>query len=142
MGENNHKQQQRKYTQTCAIMLSYAGRRSTRPVVHSSLILLQPAVAYRSPLVDCTRYTPAAVNNQFLLILSIVVVVLTLTRIIKSVVTGQAPVTLELRNTPGKKFRKTPQTRNNVVRLVQYLVRTLVHQYTKTLISDRAGILV
>ena len=31
-----------------------------------------------------------------------VVVVLTLTRIIKSVVTGQAPVTLELRNTLGK----------------------------------------
>ena len=30
------------------------------------------------------------------------VVVLTLTRIIKSVVTGQAPVTLELSNTPGK----------------------------------------
>ena len=30
------------------------------------------------------------------------VVVLTLTRIIKSVVTGQAPVTVELRNTPGK----------------------------------------
>ena len=30
------------------------------------------------------------------------VVVLTLTRIIKPVVTGQAPVTLELRNTPGK----------------------------------------
>ena len=32
----------------------------------------------------------------------VVVVVLTLTRIIKSVVTGQAPVTLELRNTPRK----------------------------------------
>ena len=32
----------------------------------------------------------------------VVVVVLTLTRIIKSVVTGQAPVTLELRNNPGK----------------------------------------
>ena len=32
----------------------------------------------------------------------VVVVVLTLTRIIKSVLTGQAPVTLELRNTPGK----------------------------------------
>ena len=30
------------------------------------------------------------------------VVVVALTRIIKSVVTGQAPVTLELRNTPGK----------------------------------------
>ena len=35
-------------------------------------------------------------------IVVVVVVVLTLTRIIKSVVTGQAPVTLELRNTPGK----------------------------------------
>ena len=33
----------------------------------------------------------------------VVVVVLTLTRIIKPVVTGQAPVTLELRNTPEKK---------------------------------------
>ena len=33
----------------------------------------------------------------------VVVVVLTLTRIIKSVVTGQAPVTLELRNTLGEK---------------------------------------
>ena len=32
-------------------------------------------------------------------------VVLTLTRIIKSVVTGQAPVTLEWRNTPGKKHK-------------------------------------
>ena len=31
-----------------------------------------------------------------------VVVVVTLARIVKSVVTGQAPVTLELRNTPGK----------------------------------------
>ena len=35
-----------------------------------------------------------------------VVVVLTLTRIIKSVVTGQVPVTLELRNTPGKTKHK------------------------------------
>ena len=33
----------------------------------------------------------------------VVVVVLTLTRIIKSVVTGQAPINLELRNTPGHK---------------------------------------
>ena len=32
----------------------------------------------------------------------VVVVVLTLTRIIKSVVTGEAPVTLKLRNTLGK----------------------------------------
>ena len=34
-----------------------------------------------------------------------IVVVLTLTRIIKSVVTGQAPVTLEQRNTPEKKHK-------------------------------------
>ena len=34
------------------------------------------------------------------------VVVLTLTRIIKSVVTGQASVTLELRNTLGKKHKQ------------------------------------
>ena len=33
----------------------------------------------------------------------VAVVVLTIIRTIKSVVTGQAPVTLELRNTPGKK---------------------------------------
>ena len=32
----------------------------------------------------------------------VVVAVLTSTRIIKSEVTGQAPVTLELRNTPGR----------------------------------------
>ena len=36
-----------------------------------------------------------------------VVVVLTSTRIIKSVITGQAPVTLEQRNTPGKKHKQT-----------------------------------
>ena len=40
-----------------------------------------------------------------------VVVILTLTRIIKSVVIGQDPVTLELRNTPGKKA----QTKRKVV---------------------------
>ena len=37
----------------------------------------------------------------------VVVVVLTLTRIVKSVVTGQAPVTLELKNTPGKNTHAT-----------------------------------
>ena len=37
----------------------------------------------------------------------VVVVVLTLTRMIKSVVTGHAPVTLELRNTPRKKKSQT-----------------------------------
>ena len=37
------------------------------------------------------------------------VVVLTLTRIIKSMVTGQAPVTLEWSNTPGKKHKPTAE---------------------------------
>ena len=35
------------------------------------------------------------------------VVVRTLTRTIKSMVTGQAPVTLEWKNTPGKKYKQT-----------------------------------
>ena len=42
--------------------------------------------------------------NQAVPIL-VVVVVLTLTRIIKFVVTGQAPVTVELRNTPREKHK-------------------------------------
>ena len=37
------------------------------------------------------------------------VVALTLTRIVQSVVTGQAPVTLELRNTPGNTKTQTNQ---------------------------------
>ena len=37
----------------------------------------------------------------------LIVVVLTLTRIMKSVGTGQAPVTLEWRNAPGKKHKQT-----------------------------------
>ena len=49
-----------------------------------------------------------------------VVVVLTLTRIIKSVVTGQAPVTLELRNTPGKNTNN--QTRyTHISQLTQFM---------------------
>ena len=39
-------------------------------------------------------------------VVAVVVVVLTLTRIIRSVVTRHAPVTLELRNTPGKNTNK------------------------------------
>ena len=37
----------------------------------------------------------------------VVAVVLTLTRFIKSAVTDQAPATLEVRNTPGKKHEQT-----------------------------------
>ena len=51
-----------------------------------------------------------------------VVVVLTLTRIIKSVVTGQAPVTLELRNNPGKNTNNPRwYTRIYVSQLTQFM---------------------
>ena len=48
----------------------------------------------------------------------IVVVVLTLTRVMKSVVTGQASVTLELRNTPGKNTQN-PRWYTHVSQLTQ-----------------------
>ena len=54
-----------------------------------------------------------------------VVVVLTLTRMIKSVVTGQAPVTLGLRNTPGKK---------NKPKVVHaYVTATAIHASTRNM---------
>ena len=52
-------------------------------------------------LIDVTRAVETSGTT------TAVVCVLTLTRIIKSVVTGQAPVTLEWRNTPGKKYKQT-----------------------------------
>ena len=55
-----------------------------------------------------------------------VVVVLTLTRIIKSVVTGQAPVTLELRNTPGK-----TDTQPKVVHA--YITADAIHASTRNI---------
>ena len=56
----------------------------------------------------------------------VVVVVLTLTRIIKSVVTGQAPVTLELRNTPGEKH-----TQPKVVHA--YITADAIHASTRNM---------
>ena len=50
----------------------------------------------------------------------LVVVVLTLTRITKSVVTGQAPVTLELRNTPGKNTHN-PRWYTHISQLTQFM---------------------
>ena len=50
--------------------------------------------------------------------LVVVVVVLTLTRMIKSVVTGQAAVTLELRNTPGKNTN-SPRWHTHISQLTQ-----------------------
>ena len=49
-----------------------------------------------------------------------IVVVLTLTRIIKSVVTGQAPVTLELRNTLGKNTHN-PRWYTRILQLTQFM---------------------
>ena len=54
-----------------------------------------------------------------------VVVVLTLTCMIKSVVTGQAPVTLELRNTPGKKHK--PKV------VYAYITADAIHAYTRNI---------
>ena len=55
------------------------------------------------------RLITRAWKNEVVVVVVVVVLVLVLisTRITKSVVTGQAPVTLELRNTPGKKHRQT-----------------------------------
>ena len=50
----------------------------------------------------------------------VVVVILTLTRTIKSVVTGQAPVTLELRNTPGKNTHN-PRWYTHISQLTQFM---------------------
>ena len=48
-------------------------------------------------------------------LLLLVVVILTLTRIIKSLVAGHAPVSLELRNTPGKKHKAKSGTRAYII---------------------------
>ena len=50
----------------------------------------------------------------------VVVVVLTLSRIVKSVVTGQAPFTLELRNTPGKNTHN-PRWYTHISQLTQFM---------------------
>ena len=50
----------------------------------------------------------------------VVVDVLTLTRIIKPVVTGQAPVTLELRNTPSKNTHN-PRWYTHISQLTQFM---------------------
>ena len=56
-----------------------------------------------------------------------VVVVLTLPRIIKSVVTGQAPVTLELRNTPGKNTHTQPKV------VHAYITADAIHASTRNI---------
>ena len=57
---------------------------------------------------------------------TVVVAVLTLTRIIISVVTGQAPVTLELRNTLGKNTNKP-----KVVHA--YIIADAIHASTRNI---------
>ena len=51
----------------------------------------------------------------------VVVVVLTLTPIIKSVVTGQAPITLELRNNPEKKHKQNQRWYTHISQLTQFM---------------------
>ena len=64
--------------------------------IFGSILVSLPCIEH------CGRYLWCEMYIIVLLRCVVVVVVLTLTRIIKSVVTGQAPVTLELRNTPGQ----------------------------------------
>ena len=49
----------------------------------------------------------------------VAVVVLTSTRMIKPVVTGQAPVTLNRRNTPGEKRKRTNKGDTRIYQLTQ-----------------------
>ena len=53
-------------------------------------------------------------------VIVVAVVIRTLIRIIKSVVTGQAPVTLELRNTPGKNTNN-PRWYTQISQLTQFM---------------------
>ena len=66
------------------------------------------------------RYIGLAHAHNILLYHVVVVVVLTLTRIIKSVVPGQIPVTLKLRNNPGKKHKQT--------KACMYVVLSVTHK--------------
>ena len=55
-----------------------------------------------------------------IVVVAVVVAVFTFTRIIKSVVTGQAPVTLELRNTPGENTHN-PRWYTHIPQLTQFM---------------------
>ena len=66
---------------------------------------MQPEPAFE---LHAKYYTRGPAQYMVVVVVVIVVVVVrTLSRIIKSVVTEQAPVTLELRNTQGKKHKQT-----------------------------------
>ena len=63
----------------------------------------------------------------------VVIVVLTLARMIKSVVTGQAPVTLELRNTQGKN-RSKPKV------VHAYITADAIHAFTRNIYKVKSGV--
>ena len=65
-------------------------------------------------------------HGNVLVVVVVVVVALTLTRMIKSVVTGQAPVTLELRNTPGKKHEQNQRWCTHISQLLVQSTRYMV----------------
>ena len=70
------------------------------PNLHYSGICLSSAGPALLRVLSMSRYFACIITGTCTI--QPALVVLTLTRIIKSVVTGQAPFTLELRNTPGK----------------------------------------
>ena len=91
------------------------GCSSTPPAAGS-----QPEVIEVDDIKAVLVITPALVYDMKGEVLLLFVVVLTLTRIIKSVVTGQAPVTLELRNTPGKNTNN-PRCYTHISQLTQFM---------------------
>ena len=78
------------------ICLQYSVEREAQPITYSSTAGVDPGSVLTVIVVAVSHF----VVLHF-------VVVLTLTRIIKSVVTGQDPVTLELRNIQRKNINKT-----------------------------------
>ena len=88
--------------QTMRTKIRPFGRKEPRCLSRLSfhVALLSPFPRVYSLHSRCVRST-----NQRKHVHHIVVVVLPLTRIMKSVVTGRAPVNLELRNTPEKKHK-------------------------------------
>ena len=78
-------------------------------------------VIYGDMIRDSPMYERCRILGIGKLVFSVivVVVVLALTRIIKSVVSGQAPVSLELRNTPGKNTNQRWYT--HISQLTQFM---------------------
>ena len=84
------------------------------------------AILYVAYIWYCRRYTVVVFAAVV-----VIVFVLTFTRTIKSVVTGQAPATLELRNTPGRKHKP------KVVHA--YITAEAIHASARNILKVKSG---